>query len=153
MGFSYIGLIIGFVLMFPSIIFMIKFPPINAPVDLTDAGLIFTILERIGQIGCLTILVISPANFQGLEINVWALLIALCITIYYALWIRYILNRQEHKYLFKPLYFIPVPLAVFPVLAFAFTSIWGNSLWLGIATILLAVGHITNTYHSYKQIK
>src|SRR5664279_4263333 len=35
---------------------------------------------------------------------------------------------------------IPIPLAVFPVLTFAFGAAWGRSSWLAGATLLLALG-------------
>ncbi len=150
MGFSFIGTLIAILILLPSSLFFIRFPPKNIPADLTDLGGVYTVLERIGQVGCLTVLVMSKENFQGMKINIWTLLMMLCIIVYYCLWIRYVVKGQEYNWLWKPLFFIPIPLAIFPVCAFAFAALWGKSGWLGIAVIVLAMGHITTSWHSYK---
>lgn len=150
MGFSFIGTLIGILILLPSILFFAKFPPKNMPADSTDPGLIYTILERVGQIGCLAVLAISKDNFQGTAADVWAMLMILCIAVYYCLWIRYIAKGQDYIWLWKPLLFIPIPLAIFPVLAYGFAALWGKSVWLGIAVLLLAIGHFRISWHSYK---
>jgi hypothetical protein len=150
MGFSFIGTLIGILIVLPSILFFIKFPPKNIPADLTYAGVIYTILERVGQICCLTVLVMSKDNFQSMKANVWTLLMMFCIIVYYCLWIRYVVKGHDYNWLWKPLLFIPIPLAIFPVCAFLFAALWGKSVWLGIAVVVLAIGHITISWHSYK---
>ena len=152
MGFSFIGTLIGILILAPSILFFIKFPPKNIPVDSTNPGVIYTILERIGQIGCLTVLVMSKDNFHSVRVNAWMLLMLLCIIVYYSLWIRYVVKGQDYSWLWKPLLFIPIPLAIFPVCAYGFAALWGKSVWLGIAALTLAVGHLTVSYHSYKSV-
>jgi hypothetical protein len=59
---------------------------------------------------------------------------------------------QEFSSLWLPFLFIPIPLAVIPVCAFGCAALWGRSLWLGAATVILAIGHITVTWISYTQI-
>ena len=142
MGFSWIGSLMGIGLLLPSILFFIRFPPKNTPADLKDAGLLWTIFERAGQIGCFSILVVSRDHFQGRPVNVWAILMLLCIIIYYGVWVRYVVKGQDYIWLSKPLLFIPVPLAIFPVCAFGFAALWGKSVWLGIAAVILAIGHV-----------
>ncbi len=151
MGFSIIGLLIGISILIPNILFII-FPPKNVPEKLKDAGIIFTSLERIGEVGCLFILAISQDKYQNFNIDIWFVLMVICILIYYSLWIRYVAKGHEFSLAFKPLYFIPIPMAVFPVLAFAFASLWGKSIYLAFIVILLAIGHFTNSWHTYKVI-
>ena len=153
MGFSFIGTFIGMLLLLPSILFFIKFPPKNIPHASTGVGVAYVILERIGQIGCLTVLAISEHNFQSIKVNIWTLLMLFSIIIYYSLWIRYVIKGQDYSWLWKPLLFIPIPLAIFPVCAYVFAALWVKSVWLGIATLILAIGHLTVSYHSYKSIK
>jgi hypothetical protein len=152
MGFSLIGTLIGIVILLPSLLFYILFPPKNAPANSSGAepGMIYTIFERIGQMGCLTILVLSKDNFQGRHVDIWAVMMLFCMVVYYGFWIRYIAKGQDSKWLLKPLLFIPIPLAIFPVCAFGFTALWGKSIWLGIAVVILAIGHIKTTWQSYK---
>jgi len=153
MGFSLIGTVIVVLMLLPSIIFFSKFPPKNVPQDMKNAPVLFTIMERIGQIGCFTILVISKDYFQISKINIWTVLMLVCMIVYYCLWIRYVIKGQDSYLLCKPLLFIPIPLAVFPVCVFGFSALWRNSVWLGIATCILAIGHLTVSWISYKEAR
>lgn len=150
MVFSLIGFLIALSIFLPNLTFVI-FPPKRVPKVITSAGFIFTLLERIGQIGCISILVLTRGNYS--TINIWFILMVICIAIYYLLWLRYIIKGQDLIWCFKPLSFIPIPMALFPVLAFLLAALWGMSLYLGIATIMLAIGHIANSYHTYKLLE
>lgn len=152
MGFSIIGLRIAVFIFLPNLLFVL-FPPKNVPAGLKDAGIIFTVLERIGQAGCLVILIISEVNYQNANIDIWFILMALCIILYYSLWIRYVAKGHDFSLGFKPLLFLPIPMAVFPVFAFLFAALWGESIYLGTAVVLLAIGHFVNSWHTYKLIK
>lgn len=152
MGFSIIGSLIAVLIFLPNLLFII-FPPKNVPAKLKDAGTIFTVLERIGQAGCLVILGISKENYQNVNIDIWFILMVLCLILYYGLWIRYVVKGHDFSLAFKPFLFVPIPMAIFPVLAFGFAALWGKSIYLGIAVVLLAIGHFVNSWHTYKCIK
>ncbi|WP_238902047.1 MULTISPECIES: hypothetical protein [unclassified Clostridium] len=152
MGFSIAGTLIAIAIFIPNLL-IVKFPPNNAPKDSKDAGFIFTLLERIGQVGCILILVISKEHFKNFSVNIWAVFMGICILLYYFLWIRYVIKGQEYKLLWDSLVFIPIPMAVFPVGAFLFAAILGESIWLGILVIFLGIGHFANSWHSYKELK
>ena len=117
MGFSLLGSLIAIIILAPSML-MIIFPPEPFPVGLQDAGKIFTLLERAGQLGCIGILVVSRDAFTEV-----------------------------------PYVGIPIPMAILPVCAFGFAAIWGQSIWLGMAVVCLAIGHFTNSWHSYQLAK
>ena len=152
MGFSIIGLLIAGFIFLPNLLFII-FPPKNVPDGLKDAGIIFTVLERIGQVGCLVILVISKDNYLNVNIDIWFILMALCVMLYYSLWTRYVIKGHDFMLCFKPLVFLPIPMAIFPVFAYGFAALWGKSINLGIAVVLLAIGHFVNSWHTYKLTK
>ncbi|WP_405175552.1 hypothetical protein MHI27_03145 [Paenibacillus sp. FSL H8-0261] len=152
MGFSLLGTLMALILLAPSLL-MIKFPPENVPSGLRDAGPIYTLLERAGQLGCIGILAMSQDNFQQVKLGVIAVFIVLFIAIYYGLWIRYIVKGRQYKLLWDPLGIIPIPMAVLPVCAFGLAAIWGKSIWLSIAVVCLAIGHLANSWHSYKYTK
>ncbi len=152
MEFSIIGLSIGVLIFLPNLLYIV-FPPKNVPEGLKDAGIIFTLLERIGQVGCLAILIMSKANYENIRIDIWFVLMVLCIILYYSLWIRYVVKGQVFSLCFKPLLFLPIPMAIFPVFAFGFAAIGGKSIYMGIAVVLLALGHFVNSWHTYKLIK
>jgi hypothetical protein len=151
MGFSLTGLLITAIILLPNL-FMLLLPPKNMPSQAQDAGIFFTIIERIGQAGCFLIPVFSKDYIESEGINIWLFIAVICTVFYYGLWIRYALKRDA-KLLFAPLAFIPVPMAVFPVLTFVFIAIWIHSVWLGTAAVVLAVGHIANSWASYKSLK
>lgn len=152
MGFSLLGTLMALIILAPSLL-IIKFPPKNVPAGVRDAGPVYTILERLGQMGCISILAISKVNFQHVEFDIIAALIVLFIAIYYGLWIRYIVKGRQFKLLWDPLGFIPIPMAVLPVCAFGLAAIWGKSIWLSLAVVCLAIGHVANSWHSYKHTK
>jgi hypothetical protein len=152
MGFSFLGTLIALIILAPSLL-MIKFPPENVPAGVRDAGPVYTLLERAGQLGCIGILAISKDNFQHMEFGILAAFILLFIAIYYGLWIRYIVKGRQFKLLWDPLGFIPIPMAVLPVCAFGLAAIWGKSIWLSIAVVCLAIGHLANSWHSYMYAK
>jgi len=151
MGFSLIGFLIAISILAPNLL-MIIFPPLNTPPELKDAGIIFTVLERIGQISCITLLIISKNYFENRPVNVWFILSALCIIAYYGLWLRYVIAGKDFTLLFE-FYFVPIPMAVLPILAFGFIAIWGKSVWLGSAVVIFAIGHIANSWNTYNLMK
>lgn len=152
MGFSITGSLIAAFIFLPNLLFII-FPPENVPEGLKDAGILFTVLERAGQAGCLVILVLSKNNYISLRNDIWFILMVLCVIFYYGLWARYAVKGHDFSLGFKPLLFLPIPMAVFPVFAFGFAAIWGKSVYLGMAVVLLAIGHFVNSWHTYKLIK
>ena len=151
MGFSIVGTVIGILIIFPSIIFFTLFPPKNVNNNIKEPSNIFVILERIGQVACLMSLVISKDFFQLSNINVFVILMVVCILIYYGLWIRYVVCGRDSILMSKPFLFIPIPGAVFPVGVFGFAALWGGCIWLGISTVILAIGHFAVTWNSYTQ--
>lgn len=50
-------------------------------------------------------------------------------------------------------YKIIIPMALFPIFAFGFASLWGKSIYLGVFVVLLAIGHFVNSWHTYKILK
>ncbi|SDF47463.1 hypothetical protein SAMN04488542_11185 [Fontibacillus panacisegetis] len=153
MGFSIIGTIIAVVILLPSIIFFIKFPPRHAAEEKSKLPKIFELLEKIGQMGCIVSLVISKDFFLIEKANYFTMLMVICIALYYALWIAYAIKDGEFSVMLKPLLFIPIPGAVLPVCAFVFAALWGQCIWLGASAIILAVGHCTISWESYRRIK
>ncbi len=152
MGFSVAGFLIALAILIPNLLVWL-FPPEKVPEGLKDSGFIFTLLERTGQIGCLLLLCISKDSFSPLTVNPPFVLMVLCILAYYSLWTRYVVKGRRFSLLFEPFKFIPIPMAVLPVLAFAFAAMLGESLWLGAAVVFLAAGHFANSWHTYTLVR
>lgn len=152
MGFSLFGTILALLMLLPSIIFFIRFP--NNAVQEADAlPKIFVMLEKIGQPACIISLILSKDFFVVENMNGFTVLMAVCMILYYALWVIAFRKGGDFSIMLKPLWFIPIPGAVLPVSAFAFAALWGKSVWLGAATVIVAIGHCAVSFSSYKQIK
>ncbi len=152
MKFSLAGLLISLAILAPNLL-MILLPPKEVPSGAKDAGPVFTILERLGQAGCFVLPMLVGASFNGRALDLWFVLMAFCVMVYWALWVRYATNGRGFRLLFEPVLGIPMPMAVFPVLAFGFAAAWGRSVWLGAAVIALAIGHLANSWRAWKAVR
>lgn len=73
---------------------------------------------------------------------VYLIIAFIFLALYYYTWFRYFKNGKKREYLYSSLSFVPLPLAVFPSLYFAFISLYlNNSLALGLC-LLFAFFHI-----------
>ncbi len=141
MGFSLTGLGIVAAIFLPNLL-LLPFPPRGAAPIRPPAPLVIRILERLGQAGCVAVPVISQQAFDSARIDGWFVLMLVSIALYEFLWVRYLPRGRTYAVLFGPLGVIPVPMALFPVLAFGFAAAWSRSIWIGIAAIVLGVGHL-----------
>lgn len=153
MGFSLVGTIIAIIMLLPNIIFFIKFPPERVEGEKSNSPKVFEILEKLGQAGCIISLVFLKDFFKIGNINWIAIAIIICTATYYALWIVVVIKGGDFSIMLKPLWIIPIPGAVLPVCVFLFTALWGTCIWLGIAAVVLAIGHCAISWESYKRIK
>ena len=151
MGFSPTGLLFSLLILAPNVL-MLVFPPLNIPAELGDAGMVYTALERVGQLACMVLPVILKDCFKDWHFDLWLALAAVCIGAYYGLWIRYLVAGRDFALLFE-FCSVPIPMAILPVCAFAFLALWGKSVWLGLATGLFAIGHIANSWNTYISIR
>jgi hypothetical protein len=144
MGFSWVGLMFSAVMLAPSLL-LFPFPPVDAGASSSVVvPRLVVALEAVGRATCLVIPPIS-ASFQH-PIDIWLVPAALCFVTYVGLWARYLARGRRTALLSRPWAGIPIPLAVFPVLTFAFAAAWGRSSWLAGATLVLALGHITGSW-------
>ncbi len=150
MAFSWTGLTLMLLIMLPSMAFALLFPPMHVPDNQNRPHLVFAILERIGQAGCV---ILSMFTVLRLGMSAWSALCLICLIVYYGLWIRYIAKGRVYRWLFAPFLGIPVPMAVFPIATFGFAAAWGQSIWLGAAAVVMAVGHIAVSLNSYRSIR
>jgi hypothetical protein len=136
----------------PNIIVFLK-GPTNTPADLPKEPATLTVLERLGQIGCFISPAFFPINISGI-IEIFAIIgIGLMLAIYYTGWIRFFTCDREYRWLSYPLFSIPVPMALSPVVYFLLSSVILHSIPLLISSIVLAAGHIPISVKSYKRIK
>lgn len=138
MTFSLAGLLLSVVVLAPSIL-LIAFMPRDMPKQVPSGGWLLTGLERAGQAA--TLVVPAITGNQGRP-DGWMVAAIVFIIGYYVLWVRYFAGGRRFADLYRPAGPIPVPIAILPVLAFGAGALWLQSPWLGLATAVLAVGHI-----------
>ncbi|WP_100344662.1 hypothetical protein [Compostimonas suwonensis] len=142
MEFSVAGLLVSLAILAPNLL-LLAWPPRDQPKPVPSTGFALSAAERAGQAGCL----VAPALTGGPpHLDGWLLLLVVFVGAYWALWLRYLLTGRRFARLYEPLGPIPVPMAVFPVLAFAATAGWLGTWWLAAATVVLAVGHLPTAW-------
>ena len=152
LGFSYIGLIF---LCFPFIPNLIWSQ--NRPVD--DIKLkenrILLLLERAGQV-LVTVLVLifkdyNPNGFGAW--TCWLIAAAVFMLLYLLCWTRYFKGNHVIMDFYRSFLGVPLPLAVLPVAAVICIAVYGRVLSLGIASVILGIGHIGIHMQYWKEIK
>lgn len=146
MTFSFAGAVVSLVVLLPNLL-LLAFPPRDA-LTTRDAGLLATILERAGQVGCLALpfLVGAAGSWSW-----WLVPLGLAVATYLALWGRYLADRRTAS-LYRPLGPLPIPMAVFPVLAFLSAGGWLGSVFVGASALVLAAGHLPNSWAAWRSV-
>ncbi|WP_342563028.1 hypothetical protein NST84_26285 [Paenibacillus sp. FSL R7-0345] len=151
MGLHIIGFILPLLILLPNLLF-IFFTPHYVPSSITAPPVIFTILERAGQIACFTLPILFGHEIAVQPITSLSGLMLICLIFYYMCWVRYYRSGRTFSMLFKPLGPLPLPLAIFPVLYFSLLAVWIDSLLFAAAAAVFAIGHLTVSWNTYKQI-
>ena len=148
-GFSYVGFIFILMLSIPNFIWM-KNQPQGYSAENENKILLF--LERAGEIltTCCALL-FSDFNLQKWSKWTWWLVAAFVLMLMYEVWwIRYFKSKRSVADFYSNFLGIPVAGATLPVMAFFLLGIYGKVIWMLIACIILAIGHIG--IHLHKRI-
>lgn len=140
-GFSYVGFIFILMLSIPNFIWM-KNQPKGYSAENENRILLF--LERTGEIltTCCALL-FSDFNLQKWSNWTWWLVAAFVLMLMYEVWwIRYFKSKRSLADFYSSFLGIPVAGATLPVMAFFLLGIYGKVIWMLIACIILAIGHI-----------
>lgn len=142
-GFSYIGMIYLLMLFIPNILWT-KHQPKDYKNQVDIENKIFVLLEKIGEISVSCIVLIFT-NFNLHTPSLWMLwlLLSFIFMIAYELWwIRYFKSPKTMQDFYSSFMGFPVAGASLPVIGFFLLGIYGKSILLMIATIILGIGHI-----------
>ena len=142
-GFSYVGLIYLIMLMLPNIIWT-KNQPKDYEKYVVNENKILLMFERVGEVLVSgTALVFSDFNIKPWSNWSWWLVVSLvCMVLYEIYWIRYFRSRKTMQDFYSSLLGIPVAGATLPVIAFFLLAVYGKNIILGVAVVILGVGHI-----------
>lgn len=151
MGLHLKGFILPLLVLLPNLL-LIFFTPHNIPKTVSPP-IIFTVFERIGQVTCFTLPILFGTKIAEQPINFLTWLMLICLIIYYLCWIRFFWSGREFAILFKPLGFIPIPMALFPILYFILLAVWLNSYLFAVPAVLFAIGHFVTSWSTFSQIR
>lgn len=151
-----INLILVGVILLPNLL-VIFFPPVKPPTE-TQAEKkhppkwwrYILVLEQFGRFGIFVLPLFWQIDLTDSLSIITLVMMALCLLIYYVCWIRYIRNGRTYTLLFQHFLFIPVPMAIFPVLYFFFAGILLRSWPVSAAAIVFALGHIPESIRAWR---
>ncbi len=148
-SFSWIGLVIFALPMLINIVY-VMFPPAGKaeqPAAVTHWIEIVEQISRIAYLFAVTLLVSRETlSFR----SVWFSLAAVFLVLYYAVWLRYFMGGREIALLSRSFLFVPMPLAVFPVLYFLCAAIWLHNLPAAIIMVIFGAAHLTVSIQSFR---
>ena len=104
-------------------------------------------ISRIAYLLTITLLLSrKPFHFR----SVWLCLAAFFLLLYYIVWIRYFAGGRDIALLNRPFLFVPMPLAVFPVLYFLCAAVWLNNIPAVILMMIFGAAHLTVSVQSFR---
>ena len=142
-GFSYVGLVYLVMLMLPNIIWT-KNQPKDYEKYAHNENKVLLVFERAGEVlvSCAA-LVFSDFNIKPWSHWSWWLVVSFALMILYEVyWIRYFRSEKTMRDFYSGILGIPVAGATLPVLAFLLLAIYGKNIILGVAVVILRIGHI-----------
>ena len=142
-GFSYVGLAFILMLMIPNLVWT-KNQPKDYENYAKNENKVLGLFERIGEALVTGLLLIfSDFNFHGFTWwSLWLLASFILMILYEIYWIRYFKSEKTMKDFYRSILGIPVAGATLPVLASGMIAVYGKNPFLGVATIILGIGHI-----------
>lgn len=142
-GFSYVGLLYLVMLMTPNLIWTKNLPE-DYEKYVVNENRILLAMERTGE--TLTsglVLIFKDFNLRPWSCWSWFLVLSFALMVLYEIyWIRYFRSKKTMKDLYSSILGIPVAGATLPVLAFMLLAVYGKNIFLGIAVLILGIGHI-----------
>ena len=148
-SFSWIGLVIFALPMLINIAYVL-FPPAGKAEQAAAVTHWIEIVEQISRIAYLfaVMLLVSRENLSFR--SVWFSLAAVFLVLYYAVWLRYFMGGREISLLNCSFLFVPMPLAVFPVLYYLCAAIWLHNLPAAIIMVIFGAAHLTVSLQSFR---
>lgn len=99
-------------------IFYVVFPPADNPEKQEKSAKWIEIIEQVSRIFYL-LAVTFLVSENALDVrSFWLYLAAFFLILYYAVWVRYFAGGRRTGLLNRAFLFVPMPLAIFPVLYF-----------------------------------
>ena len=141
LGFSYVGLIFMLMLLIPNLLWMKKQPQ---GYSAEKENRFLALLERVGEaLTTCCALIFSDFNLRQWSNWSWWFVAASALMVMYEIWwIRYFKSERRLTDFYSSFLGIPVAGATLPVLAFFLLGVYGEVVWMLMASIILGIGHI-----------
>ena len=148
LSFSWVGLVVFALQMLINVIYAI-FPPTGDVGQVKNVTKWVEVIENVSRIAYLILMTFLVNKDAPYYLNVWLVLAAIFLILYYVVWIRYFIGERDVALLAKPFLFVPIPLAIFPVLYYLFAAIWVWNYPAAIVMIIFGAAHITVSVQSF----
>lgn len=145
--FSFLGFIIFMIPMLINIVYAI-FPPANVTEEASNVNKILESIEGVTRILYAVAICVFVSNQKINFKSPWFILALVFLVLYYVVWMRYFIGGRDVKLLGKSFLFIPLPLAIFPVLYYLFAAIWLHNYVAAIFMVIFGVAHNIVSYIS-----
>ena len=146
--FSIIGLIVFILPMIINVVYFM-FPPLNTTETPKEENAILSMIEQGSRILFAILICILVSNKKVDYQSPMLYLSILFLVLYYIVWLRYFIGMREERLLGESFLFVPMPLAVFPVLYFLFAALWLHNYPAAVIMIIFGVAHNMISYQSF----
>lgn len=145
------GWLIPLLILLPNAL-LLRFPPTEKPRGASGVNRWLEALERLGQVGVFVIPCFYRIRIQGTIAVMSLSIMALALDCYYRGWLRYMQQGRRYALLFAPLWGIPLPMAVMPVIYLGAAAVLLRSWPLAAATVVFAAGHLAVSAHEQRRM-
>lgn len=143
LGFSYVGALMLAMLFIPNFLWAQNKPAEYDQYAARENKLLLC-LERAGEVS-VSVLCVIFSDFNLGAPRPWSLWLAgamALMLLYEGYWIRYFRSGKTMRDFYRSFLGVPVAGAALPVLAFLLLAVYGKNIFLGIAVVILGIGHI-----------
>lgn len=126
------------------------FPPAGESQPLAPVTRWVEIVEQASRIAYLLAVTFLVSRTPVSVRSTWFFLAAAFLLLYYAVWIRYFALGRDVALLERAFLFVPMPLAVFPVLYFLCAALWLHNVPAAVLMVIFGAAHLTVSFQSFQ---
>lgn len=148
LSFSWVGLVVFALPMLINIAYVL-FPPTGEASSSKSVTRRVEITEAVSRIVCLVLLTFLVNKNPLKPKSIWLLAAVVFLLLYYIVWIRYFIGGRNVALLGQPFLFVPIPLAIFPVVYYLCAAIRMGNIPAAVAMSVFGASHITVSIQSF----
>ena len=126
------------------------FPPAGEPQPPAPVTRWVEIVEQISRLAYLLAVTLLVSRKPVSVRSTWFFLAAAFLLLYYAVWIRYFVLGRDVALLRRAFLFVPMPLAVFPVLYYLCAALWLHNVPAAVLMVIFGAAHLTVSLQSFQ---